>query len=103
MSLSGFAQKLVAKTELVQIQTSAICEMCKKRIERDLGLTKGVEKAQLNLKNKVVTVAYNPEKTDKEQIKKAISNIGYDADNVVADTKAHDKLPECCQKTAKGH
>ena len=38
-----------------------------------------------------------------EKLKKAISLIGYDADEVIADTKAHDALPGCCQKSADAH
>ncbi|MFN3589312.1 MAG: heavy-metal-associated domain-containing protein [Spirosomataceae bacterium] len=87
----------------VEIKTSAVCGMCKSRIERDLGLTKGVEKATLDLKTKVVTVSYNTKKTNAAQIKSAISQIGYDADEVVANEKSHDRLPECCKKTAKAH
>lgn len=96
------AQK--AKTsEQVEIKTSAICGMCKKRIERDLGLSKGIESVNLNLDNKVVTVKYDPKKTNSKKIKEQISKIGYDADEVVADQKSHDALPDCCQKTAKSH
>ena len=97
---NAFAQKAFDE---VSIKTSAVCEMCKKRIERDLSLTKGIQKATLNLDNKVVTVKYNPNKTDIAKIKNAISNIGYDADEVLANQKSHDALPECCQKHNKGH
>jgi mercuric ion binding protein len=103
MSFGAEAQSFASAENVVKIKTSAICKMCKKRIERDLSLTKGVEKAELNLDNKVVTVAFNSEKTNAEEIKRAISKIGYDADNVVADQKSHDRLPDCCQKTAAAH
>jgi periplasmic mercuric ion binding protein len=96
----GFAQ---STDKEVKIKTSAICEMCKERLERNLGLSKGVKEAELNLDNKVMTVKYNPKKTDVASIKETIMKTGYDADDVVADQKAHDKLPKCCQKTAKPH
>lgn len=103
VSFGARAQNFASAENVVKIKTSAICKMCKKRIERDLSLTKGVEKAELNLGDKVVTVAFNSKKTNAAEIKKAISKIGYDADGVVADQKAHDRLPECCQKTAMAH
>jgi periplasmic mercuric ion binding protein len=103
MSFGANAQNFASADNVVKIKTSAICKMCKKRIERDLSLTKGVEKAELNLEDKVVTVAFNHQKTNAKDIKKAISNIGYDADEVVADQKSHDRLPDCCQKTAVEH
>ncbi|KQS24758.1 heavy-metal-associated domain-containing protein [Dyadobacter sp. Leaf189] len=87
----------------IKIKTSAICEMCKARIERNLGLSKGVKESNLNLKDKVVTVKYNPAKTTPEAIKATIINTGYDADNQLANQKAHDKLPSCCRKTAAPH
>ena len=87
----------------VKIKTSAVCEMCKARIERNLGLSKGVKGSNLNLDNKVITVKYNPNKTTAEAIKATIINTGYDADNQLANQKAHDKLPSCCRKTATPH
>jgi copper chaperone CopZ len=87
----------------VKFKTSAICGMCKQRIERDLGLTKGVESAELDLEDKVVTVRYKTKKTTVNDIQEAITMIGYDADKMIADQKAHDRLPGCCQKTAKPH
>jgi copper chaperone CopZ len=103
MCIGANAQSFASTDKVVKIKTSAICKMCKERIERDLSLTKGIEKADLNLKDKVVTVAYNPKKTNAATIKEAISKIGYDADDIVADQKSHDRLPDCCQKTAAAH
>lgn len=91
------------KTAEIKIKTSAKCSMCKKRIERDLGVSKGVVNSNLNLDNKVVTITYNTKKTSPEKIKQVISKIGYDADEVMADQKSHDALPDCCQKTAAAH
>jgi len=91
------------KTASVKLKTSAKCEMCKERLERNLTLTKGVKEAFLNLNDKVMTVTYNPKKTDVARIKAAIAGTGYDADEVVADQKAHDKLPGCCRKSAAPH
>jgi len=100
---NGFAKVDPPKTAEVKIKTSAICGMCKKRIERDLGVSKGIVSSNLNLDNKVVTVTYNPNKTNPAKIKSTISKIGYDADEVIADQKSHDALPDCCQKTAAAH
>lgn len=91
------------KSQTVKIKTSAICEMCKERIEKKLAFTKGVTDVNLDVesKDKVVTVMFNPKKTSLEKIKKAISEIGYDADEVVAETVGYEKLPSCCKKGAK--
>ncbi len=84
--------------ETVKIKTSAICEMCKERIEKNLTLTKGVKKAELDLNDKVISVTYDAGKTDVAALKKAIVEVGYDADDVAADGKAYEKLPSCCKK-----
>lgn len=91
------------KTAEIKVKTSAKCGMCKKRIERDLGVSKGIVNSNLNLDDKVVTITYNTKKTSPEKIKEVISKIGYDADEVVANQKSHDALPSCCQKTAAAH
>lgn len=91
------------KTAEIKIKTSAKCGMCKKRIERDLGVSKGIVKSNLDLDDKVVTITYNTKKTNPEKIKQVISKIGYDADEIIADQKSHDALPGCCQKTAAAH
>ncbi len=91
------------KTAELKIKTSAKCGMCKKRIERDLGVSKGIVNSNLNLDDKVVTITYNTKKTSPAKIKEVISKIGYDADEVVANQKSHDALPGCCQKSAAAH
>jgi periplasmic mercuric ion binding protein len=102
LNFGANAQKM-AGTDEVKFKTSAKCGMCKKRIEGDLGKTKGVKSAELNLDDKTVSIVYNPKKTSSEKLKTAISKIGYDADEVVADKNAHDALPGCCQKSASAH
>lgn len=97
------AQDKKKNYEEVQIQTSAVCGMCEERIEGNIAYEKGVKKVELDDKTKVVTVGFDPRKTDLEKIRKAISKLGYDADDVEADQEAHDKLPKCCQKGNEPH
>lgn len=97
------AQEGPKKTDTLEVQTSAICGMCKERIEHDLAFEKGVKGVDLDSKTKIVTVVYKPGKTDPDKIRKAISEIGYDADDVKADQEAHDKLPACCRKGNEPH
>jgi periplasmic mercuric ion binding protein len=93
-----FVKAQEAGTAELKVKTSAICEECKARIEKDLAFEKGVKKSTLDLETKIVTVTYNPEKTTPEKIREAIANIGYDADKVMANQRAFNKLPKCCQK-----
>lgn len=96
-------QNAPKKTEIIEIKTSAVCGMCKERLEKEIGFTKGVKKATLNKDTKVFTVYYNPKKTNPEIIKQKIAKTGYDADEVKADEKSHDKLPDCCKKGVEKH
>jgi mercuric ion binding protein len=90
-------------TKEAKIKTSAICNMCKLRIERNVVLSKGVKEAVLDVKSKILTVQFYPGKTNVKEIRETVSKIGYDADEVVAVQKAHDKLPKCCRKDAAPH
>lgn len=92
-----------SKYEKVNIQTSAICGQCKERLEKNMAFEKGVKSVSLNDETKVLTIEYRVGKNDKEKLKKAITKIGYDADDLPADQKAHDKLPACCQKGNEPH
>lgn len=91
------------KVEEVKIKTSAMCGMCKERIEKNMAFEKGVTAVNLDVETKIVTISYKPSKTNVEALCKAISKIGYDANDVLADKEAYDKLPSCCKKDAAAH
>lgn len=92
-----------AQTDTVQFHTSARCGMCKDRLEEKMLFNTGVKKVELDLKTKVLTVWYNPRKTNPEALAKGVNRIGYDADAYPADEAAHAALPKCCQKDAEAH
>ena len=99
--MSGFI--LADKNVEIKIKTSAVCGMCKDRIEQGLAFEKGIKDVSLDVETKIATVKYNPGKTTPDEIRKAISKLGYDADDVPADEKAYEKLPKCCKKDAPKH
>lgn len=88
------------KTEEIKIQTSSVCEMCKETIEGAMAYEKGVKKANLDVGSGVLTVVYNPAKTNPDNIKKAVTMVGYDADDMPADPQAYANLHACCKKDA---
>ena len=94
LTVNAWAQK-----ETVNIVTSASCVgiCCKDRIEQEMQFTRGVTAVDLDIDSKVLTVTFKTKKTDTDKLRKAISLIGYNADDVKANKKAHDKLPSCCQ------
>ena len=89
-------QTVTIKTPTVQ------CESCKKRIEDYLMREDGVTKAVVDYKRKTAKVTFNSERTNIENIKTAIANVGYDADDVTANEESYKKLPTCCKKTEDG-
>jgi mercuric ion binding protein len=94
LTINAWAQK-----ETVQINTSAECvaNCCKDRIEEEMQFTKGVTAVNLNIESQVLTVTFKTKKNSVENIRKIISSIGYDADDVRANESAHNALPNCCQ------
>ncbi len=99
-SIIIYAQKepvKVKKGYKIEIQTSAVCEMCQYTLEKNLTFEKGVKEVTLNLDDKMITVFYNPKKTDVQTIRERITTIGYHADTLARDPIAYDKLPTCCK------
>jgi periplasmic mercuric ion binding protein len=96
-------EKAKKNYEEVQIKTSAVCGMCEERIETNIAYEKGVKKVELDDATKIVTIGFDPRKTDPDSLRKAISELGYDADDVPANKEAYDKLPACCQKGNAPH
>ncbi len=96
ISVSSFAQqktlqKAVIKTPGVQ------CEACKTRIENHLVHEYGVSSVKADYKKHTVTVVWYTDRTNIENIKTALANLGYDADDVTADPDAYKRLPVTCQ------
>lgn len=103
LAVNADATTLLNEDKVIKIKTSAKCGMCKKKLEREVTLSKGVKEAKLDLKDKVLSVRYSEGKTNENNIRKTVSKIGYDADNIPAIQASHDKLPKCCQKSSKEH
>ena len=89
--------------QVVKIKTSAVCGMCKRKIEKNLAYEKGIEDVNLDVPSKIVTVKFNPKKTNIAEIKKMISSTGYDADELASDPVAYEKLSSCCKKELPVH
>ena len=105
MGITTFASAQAQKkgVQTVTIQTPTVqCESCKQRIENTLAREEGVAKTVVNYKNKTTKVTFWTERTNIENVKTAIANAGYDADDVTANPEAYKKLPLCCKKPEDG-
>jgi periplasmic mercuric ion binding protein len=90
------------KPVTVKIQTpTAQCEECKTRIEEYLKFEEGVTKVVVYYRSKYTMVTYLTDRTNIENIKTAIANIGYDADDVAANEDSYKKLPKTCKHPKK--
>lgn len=89
-------------TEKVKIHTSAQCNTCKEKIETALLDIEGIKSAYLDLNSSTVSVKFNNTNLSSDQIRKILTMIGYDADNLPADQTAYQNLDACCKKDS-GH
>lgn len=92
------------KTQTAVIKTAIYCDHCKQcddcggRLEKKLVRENGVQMVTLDEKAMTIKVVFNTKKTNLAAIKKAISKLGYDADDVKADVAAYEGLDGCCKK-----
>jgi mercuric ion binding protein len=97
------AQSKKATLVTAKISTPTVqCESCKNRIERFMSGEEGVQSAKVDYKKHITTVKFYSDRTNIENVKTAIANAGYDADNVSANTESYEKLPLCCKKPEDG-
>ncbi len=102
-TFSGQAQDKGKNAEEIKIKTSSVCNMCKKTIEKAMAYEKGVKSAILDVDSQVLTVAFFPNKTNPDKLRKAVTMTGYDADQVPANDRAYNKLEDCCKKDKAVH
>lgn len=94
-------QKKIEKAEIkisIHCDHCKMCETCGKKFESELYNIKGLKRYDLNEDAKTLTVYYNTEKTNINNIRNFISGLGYDADDVKAVPEAYAKLDGCCKK-----
>lgn len=72
-------------------------EACKIRLENYLKRSYGVLSSNVNFRRKTVNIQFLSDRTNVENIKTAIANLGYDADDVKANPESYDRLPATCK------
>ena len=103
--ITGFTVSSYAQQKAIQkavIQTPSVqCEACKTRIENHLAHEDGISSVKADYKRHTVIVTWYTDRTNIENIKTALANLGYDADDVTADPDAYKRLPVTCQHTTQ--
>lgn len=92
-----FLTATAQKGELI-VNSTIICEMCKDNIENGMAYIDGVKSTRVDVDNNTITVKYKAKKISEDEVKKAISNTGYAADDVAANPEAYEQLHSCCKK-----
>ncbi|MBL7740617.1 MAG: cation transporter [Chitinophagaceae bacterium] len=106
IAITGIAIAASSQTkalETARIKTpNVLCEECKKRLTTYLDRYDGIQYLNINFRKGEIQVKYLTDRIDIEQIKTAIANMGYDADDVTADEQAYKRLPKSCKKFEDG-
>jgi len=82
-----------SKTESFKVYGN--CEMCQTRIENAVR-EEGASSASWNTETKMLTVTYDPSKTNKDKLSKKLASVGHDTEKYKAPDDVYDKLPACC-------
>ena len=101
ITITGIAQTKAVQTAKIKTPT-VVCEQCKDRIETYLKRYNGITAINVNYRSKETTVKYLTDRINIEEIKTAIANAGYDADDVPANPDSYTRLPICCKKPEDG-
>lgn len=103
LAISYFGSAQVKPVLAAKISTPTIgCEDCKTRLETYLKRYDGIAFILVNWRRKEVTVKYVTDRINIEEIKTAIANAGYDADDIPATEDAYKRLPRTCKKPGDG-
>jgi len=101
MTVSGFSQ--YKKPIIIQIKTpQAQCVECKDMIEKFMRVEEGIAKVVVDIRKKITIITYLSDRTNIENIKTAIANLGFDADDVTATAEQYKRLPICCKRVSDG-
>ena len=84
---------LTTKTETFKVWGA--CGMCKTRIEKT-AKEEGATSATWEAKTNMLTVTYDPAKTNKDALSKKLASVGHDTEKYKADDKVYNALPGCC-------
>jgi copper chaperone CopZ len=96
--ISTFSFAQAKSIEKAVIHTPGVmADACKISIENFLVHEYGVSSVKADYRRHTVTVTWYTNRTNIENIKTALANMGYDADDVTAEPDAYKRLPPACK------
>lgn len=98
----GWAQQ--SSNPKVTIQTNGVSAQCKKIMMENVPTWRGVKSCNYDMATGKLSIVYDQKQTAPETLRKQVSNLGFNADQVKANEEARAKLPACCRNTQRqGH
>ncbi len=97
------------KSQWVTIKSPNLkCWVCKERLDKYLlmenkaQMEMGMMQWKINLLQGEIKVQFLPDRTSAENIRIALNNAGFDADDEKAEEEAYKKLPPICKRATDG-
>lgn len=100
LSFLSFSLKAQTIWETAQFEVMGNCNMCKKTIEKAASIN-GVKKAKWDKKTKVLSLSFDPKKTNLDKIQLHIAAVGYDTPKYRANDETYEALHTCCHYDRK--
>ena len=94
---TGFGQQQKVSGKAVIKTPTVLCDVCRDRVIFFISHEYGVSSVKVDTKRKTTTVTWLNDRTTLENIKVAIANLGYDADDVEAEESAFKRLSKDCR------
>ncbi|MBP6182350.1 cation transporter [Flavobacterium sp.] len=100
VSFLGFvaqAQEKKNKNAKYVTEVNGNCEQCQKRIQKAAFSVLGVKSANWNIETHQLSLILNEEKCSLFDVKKAITRVGHDTDEIKTTKEDYDNLHSCCK------
>lgn len=85
------------KTLVVTTTPPMHCENCENKIKGNLKFEKGVKKIQTSIPDQMVTIEYDADKTNAENLIEAFKKFGYEAQAITPQSEGEKK---CCEQAS---
>ena len=91
------SHRVLAQTSTSSIFVDGLCEMCKKRIETAALKVKGVQSAEWDVENRMLSTTFKTSRFSEDKLHQALSAAGHDTKKRRASDAAYAQLHDCCK------
>lgn len=90
-------KKIGIGNQYIELETKADCTNCEVLLQDKLLAMKGIKTVNLDLDSEVITIRYNGNQINENEIKTAILAAGFWVDGEKGYKEARKDLPDCCK------